>query len=209
MKKFLHILTTCLVVSNFLTFSFSVPVQAEELDIEDTTPIYATCDIGLNIRITPGKAYDPIDTVEYGTELEKIDESSVDGWTMINYEDEVRYVYTNFTTEDEEDVLPETPPQELSYYGNCTITHYDNGACCCGKWAGGNTASGVPPTVNRTVAHNYLPFGTRILINGVEYIVEDRGDSNMAGGMWFDIYVGSHEEANQRGMYQAEVYIIN
>lgn len=94
------------------------------------------------------------------------------------------------------------------YFGICTISHYCNCSACCGQWAGGNTASGVPPTAGRTVAHNYLPFGTRVLINGVEYVVEDRGDDNMSGGMWFDVYCGSHSEALQRGMYDAEVYVI-
>lgn len=101
---------------------------------------------------------------------------------------------------------PEEPAKHL--YGVCTITHYDNGPCCCGQYAYGATASGVMPTVNRTVASNCLPFGTRLLINGQEYTVEDRGDSNM-NDFWIDIYVSSHEEALQRGMISAEVYIID
>lgn len=93
-------------------------------------------------------------------------------------------------------------------YGQCTITHYDDCPQCCGQWSGGNTASGVPPTVNHTVACNGLPFGTRLMINGQEYIVEDRGDSRM-GDFWIDIFVGSHDEALARGMYSADVYIID
>lgn len=100
----------------------------------------------------------------------------------------------------------EEPAKHL--YGVCTITFYDNGPCCCGQWAGGNTASGVPPTPNHTVASNTLPFGTRLLIDGQEYTVEDRGDSNM-DAFWIDIFVTSHEEANRRGMYKSEVYIID
>lgn len=102
--------------------------------------------------------------------------------------------------------IPEEPAKHL--YGVCTITHYDNGPCCCGQYAYGATASGVMPTVNRTVASNCLPFGTRLLINGQEYFVEDRGDSNM-DDFWIDIYVGTHEEALQRGIFSAEVYIID
>ena len=100
------------------------------------------------------------------------------------------------------------PESGREYFGVCTISHYCNCSKCCGQWAGGGTASGVQPTANRTVAHNYLPFGTRVLINGVEYVVEDRGDANMAGGMWFDVYCGSHEEALQKGLYNTEVYVI-
>ena len=99
-------------------------------------------------------------------------------------------------------------PEPMHLYGNCTITFYDNGPCCCGQWAGGNTASGVPPTPNHTVATNTLPFGTRLLINGQEYVCEDRGDANM-DAFWVDIYCDSHEEALRRGMYQSDVWIID
>ena len=88
-------------------------------------------------------------------------------------------------------------------WGVATVTHYCNCSICCGKWAGGGTASGTTPTAGRTVAAD-LPFGTRLLVNGHEYIVEDRGVS----GLWVDIYCDSHGEAMSRGMYQTEVYII-
>ena len=109
-------------------------------------------------------------------------------------------------TQDTLSVVYEPTPMHL--YGNCTITFYDNGPCCCGQWAGGHTASGTVPRANHTVAHNTLPFGTRLLIDGVEYVVEDRGDGNM-DSFWVDIYVDTHEEANRRGMYKADVYIID
>lgn len=99
-------------------------------------------------------------------------------------------------------------PEPMHLYGNCTITFYDNGACCCGIWAGGHTASGTVPTANRTAASNVLPFGTRILVDGQEYIIEDRGDGNM-DAFWIDIFVNTHEEACCRGMYKADVFIID
>ena len=99
-------------------------------------------------------------------------------------------------------------PQPMHLYGNCTITFYDNGPCCCGIWAGGHTASGTVPRANHTVASNVLPFGTRLLIDGQEYTVEDKGDSNM-DEFWIDIYVSTHEEAIRRGMYRSDVYIID
>lgn len=97
---------------------------------------------------------------------------------------------------------------KMHLYGNCTITFYDNGACCCGIWAGGHTASGTVPTANRTAASNVLPFGTRILVDGQEYIIEDRGDGNM-DAFWIDIFVNTHEEACRRGMYKADVFLID
>ena len=101
-----------------------------------------------------------------------------------------------------EEVAPE-PNSHL--WGVATITHYCSCSICAGQWAGGPTASGVMPTPNHTVACGDLPFGTRLLINGQEYTIEDRGVS----GLWVDIYCASHEEALQRGMYQAEVYIVD
>lgn len=95
------------------------------------------------------------------------------------------------------------PPMHL--WGVCTITWYCNCSQCTGQWAGGPTASGVMPTPNHTVACGDLPFGTRLMIDGQEYVVEDTG----VNGMWVDIFCSSHDEAVQRGMYQSEVYIID
>ena len=93
------------------------------------------------------------------------------------------------------------PPTHL--YGNARITFYCPCSNCCGSW-GSSTASGVAPTANHTVANGSLPFGTRVLIDGVEYFVEDRG----VGEFEFDIFVNSHDEALQRGLYYTEVYIV-
>lgn len=87
--------------------------------------------------------------------------------------------------------------------GSCRITFYCPCSACCGSW-GNATASGVAPTANRTVANGSLPFGTRVLIDGQEYVVEDRG----VGSDQFDIFVSSHSEALARGLYYTEVKII-
>lgn len=97
---------------------------------------------------------------------------------------------------------PEEPAMHL--YGNCRITFYCHCAACNGR-AGANCASGVQPTVNHTVATGSLPFGTRLMIDGQEYVVEDRG----VGDFEIDIFVASHEEALQRGLYYTDVYIID
>lgn len=98
---------------------------------------------------------------------------------------------------------PDSEQPATHLWGVCTITHYCPCSQCCGSWAGGATASGTTPTAGRTVAAD-LPFGTRLMINGHEYVVEDRG----VGGMWVDIFVNGHQEALDLGMYQTEVYII-
>lgn len=97
-----------------------------------------------------------------------------------------------------------TKPKLRLYGSNVRITFYCPGPCCCGAFASGYTASGTRATANRTVASGDLPFGTRLLIDGQQYVVEDRG----VGAQQIDIFVNSHAEADARGLYYREVYII-
>ena len=87
--------------------------------------------------------------------------------------------------------------------GRHRITHYCSGRCCNGRNAG-RTASGAPMVVGRTVATGReYPFGTKLLINGQIYTVEDRGVPNGC----VDILVGSHGEANRRGVFRSEIFV--
>lgn len=88
------------------------------------------------------------------------------------------------------------------YLGRFKLTAYCACEKCCGKWAGGNTASGTRPTPGRTVAMAGVPFGTKLLINGHVYTVEDRGTAY--GHV--DIFQGSHAQALAFGMQYADVY---
>ena len=87
--------------------------------------------------------------------------------------------------------------------GEYKLTFFCNCKKCCGKWAGGPTASGTMPAEGRTVACGALPLGTRILIAGQgEFIVEDRGVS----GRHIDIYMASHSACLQKGVQRGEVF---
>lgn len=87
--------------------------------------------------------------------------------------------------------------------GNYKLTFYCNCRRCCGKWAGGPTASGTMPAEGRTVACGALPLGTRILIAGQgEFVVEDRGVS----GRHIDIYMDSHAACLKKGVQRGEVF---
>ena len=90
------------------------------------------------------------------------------------------------------------------YLGTFTLTAYCNCASCCGT-AGNATASGVMPTSGHMVAMGGIDFGTKLLINGTVYTVEDRGTPY--GHV--DIYMDSHDAALQFGMGSAEVYLVN
>lgn len=87
--------------------------------------------------------------------------------------------------------------------GRHRMTHYCPGRCCNGRNAG-RTASGAPMTVGRTVATGReFPFGTKLLIAGTIYTVEDRGVPNGC----VDILVASHGEANRRGVFRSEIFV--
>lgn len=87
--------------------------------------------------------------------------------------------------------------------GPYKTTAYCNCKRCCGRWAGGPCANGRMPEEGRTVACGSLPLGTHIMINGHEYVVEDRG----VRGKHIDIYMDSHGRALQHGVQYADVYV--
>ena len=69
----------------------------------------------------------------------------------------------------------------------------------------GITASGTYATAGRTVAMNGVPFGTRVIIDGEEYIVEDRGN---LGSNVIDVFVESKAEAFRLGRQYKTVQVI-
>lgn len=97
----------------------------------------------------------------------------------------------------------QTAPAYFTYFGNCRVTAYCSCSKCCGKWAGGPTASGSMPAEGITVANGSLPFGTKVKIDGHVYTVQDRG----VGGDQFDIYMDSHNACLIFGMQHLDVYV--
>lgn len=102
--------------------------------------------------------------------------------------------------------------------GEYRITAYCACVKCCGKWSaehpsrkGTNyiqkTASGTIPKAGRTIAADtsVLPFGTVVIIDGHEYIVEDRGSA--IRGNSIDIYFDSHTDALNWGVQTKIIYI--
>lgn len=101
---------------------------------------------------------------------------------------------------------------------NFKITAYCSCKKCCGK-SDAITASGKKAKPNRTIALNWLPFGTRVLINGKQYVVEDRGAESLFGTYYhrktiksrikhIDIYMSSHSEARSFGVKYLPVQIL-
>ena len=85
------------------------------------------------------------------------------------------------------------------------VTAYCPCAKCCGKQTG-ITASGTRATAGRTIAASgQFAFGTKLIINGKQYTVEDRGGAIQ--GNKIDIYMNSHAEALAWGVKYLPVQV--
>lgn len=94
--------------------------------------------------------------------------------------------------------------------GPVVTSGYCNCSACCGSYAGGPTASGVMPVEAHTIAVDsrdpLVPMGTRIIMNGTEYVVEDTGPLNRYG-VNFDVYYDDHDIAEAHGHQTWDAYI--
>ncbi len=91
--------------------------------------------------------------------------------------------------------------------GRYKVTAYCACVKCCGK-TNGITASGTKATANRTVAApSSFAFGTKIVMNGQTYVVEDRGGAIQ--GNRIDLYMNSHSEALAWGVRYLDVEVLN
>ena len=101
---------------------------------------------------------------------------------------------------------------EDQYLGRFYITHYCHCQQCCGIWGSNDPnyeahgSSGMRLQSDYTVAVNtgQIPYGTRLRINGKEYVAADTG----VGPGVIDVYRQTHEYALSGGAYYADVYLI-
>ena len=96
--------------------------------------------------------------------------------------------------------------KEAVSLGEFEITHYciENYPHICNNGDSSQTASGQAPIPDYTVAADKsIPFGTKLIIDGEEYEVMDRGGAITEGRL--DIAVLTHQEAVNRGRITREV----
>ena len=98
--------------------------------------------------------------------------------------------------------------ERLKFAGNFKVTHYC--ACTICTWGSGITASGKP-VAEGMIASDWkvLPRGTKVYLkNGdklIEKVVEDTGGAIQQ--KIIDVYVSSHQEALNRGVYYTDLYV--
>lgn len=98
------------------------------------------------------------------------------------------------------------PAERWESLGEFTLTFYCPCRKCSEGW-GHQTASGATAVEGVTVAVDprVIPYGTRLRINGHEYIAQDCGGS--IKGRKIDIFKESHAECLENGEQKAEVMI--
>lgn len=103
--------------------------------------------------------------------------------------------------EDKEETLRSLGMFEITAYCPCSL--------CSSSW-NRTTATGTTATAGRTIGVNpdVIQYGSRIMINGHEYIAEDTGGAMLENPRVIDVFMESHEEALQFGRQNFEVFII-
>ena len=107
------------------------------------------------------------------------------------------------TLEEESETVTETRTIKAGEsLGDVVTSGYCACEICCGKWAGGPTASGEYPKADHTIAvdadNPFVPMGTHVIMNGKEYVVEDTGAFDQYG-VQFDVFYDDHQEALNHG----------
>ena len=90
------------------------------------------------------------------------------------------------------------------YIGECTITSYCPCVECCGQWADGLTATGIPAVPGIVaVDPEVIPLGSTVVIGGTRYLAADTGVT----GLHVDVCAAGHQEAENFGVQTAEVWL--
>ena len=181
----------------------------EEVVVENYITKYSTT--GLNIRKGPSTDTDIVKTVSINTELSVLEGSESNDWVIVKFNDEKYYVNSKYLSNEKTVIksttrsaatstrqVDATPAAAGDFVGYFTLTYYCSCAKCCGK-TNGITAWGTKATAGRTIAtSSAYAFGTKLVINGHTYVVEDRGGAIQ--GNKIDVYVDSHSEALKLGV---------
>lgn len=167
-----------------------VTTVGEKKEVVDTTTSNTTV---TTEKITDVSAEETQTTTQETASAQKSKSSQTEVTTA---ETEVR---TTTTTQAETENID---GYTTTYLGEFKLTAY-----FCDTWSSGYTASGTVPQANHTIAASKeYPFGTKFLINGVVYTVEDRGGAIQ--GNILDVYFNTYDECINFGVQYADVYLI-
>ena len=117
---------------------------------------------------------------------------------------------TTTTTASTPTYVPDDANGKYQYLGEYLLTAYCPCPICCGKWSNMEnpiTASGARATAGWTIAApKNFAFGTKIMIDGQIYEVQDRGGA--ITGNHFDVFCNTHQEALNFNMRTTSAYLV-
>lgn len=195
---------------------------AKDSDIKGVESDYRALEADLNSKITdlasnyPGYSSYELNAGQVGHDPYKLAALLTvlhEDYEREDVQDDLKRIFEtqyNLSLQDEAGTVERRTVRVGQSLGNVVTSGYCSCSICCGQWAGGPTASGVMPTANHTIAvdaHNpIVPMGTKVVMNGIEYTVEDTG--NFARyGVAFDVYYDVHSVAQQHGHKTWEAFI--
>lgn len=116
-----------------------------------------------------------------------------------------------FPTAGVETVLSQELDEKLNEkqsIGKFKVTAYCPCPLCCGEWSDGLTYTETVATEGRTIAvdPDVIPLGSKVDINGYEYIAEDIGGA--IKGNRIDMFFEKHEDALNFGKQYHEIFLI-
>ena len=196
---------------------------AEDEDIRGADEDYSDMEEALRERIREIEEDNP-DYDEYDIDMSEIGHNPyvLAAFLTVLYEDysraevqrtlrELFAAQYEFSTSHHTETVTETRQVRVGEsLGQVVTSGYCNCPICCGIWSGGPTASGVYPTAEHTIAvdanNPFVPMGTKVVMNGVEYTVEDTGNFDRYG-VQFDVYYDSHQAAQNHGHQTWEAFV--
>ena len=102
----------------------------------------------------------------------------------------------------------ENDSSQMVSLGVFKTTGYCPCRSCSAGW-GRNTCTGAVASSQHTIAVDprVIPYGTRVMINGVVYIAEDKGGG--VKGHHIDIFYDTHAESKNHGIQNVEVFLLS
>ena len=201
----------------------STSYSSEDEDIYAAENAYVALENALNEQINQMKA-NHSDYDEFQFQIDEIGHNPYQlisyltvkygGFTYAEVADEIQEIFKEqyglYTDSTRETVTEKKKVRVGESLGQVVTSGYCNCSICCGQWSGGPTASGAYPQANHTIAvdasNPFVPMGTHVIMNGVEYVVEDTG-AFARYGVQFDVYYGDHASASAHGHQTWEAYI--
>lgn len=201
----------------------STSYSSTDEDIYAAENAYKALEEALNTQINQMESRHP-DYDEYRYQIDEIGHNPYQlisyltvkygGFTYSEVADEIKEIFQQqygINTQSTRETVTETKTVRVGEsLGQVVTSGYCNCSICCGQWSGGPTASGAMPTANHTIAvdatNPFVPIGTHVVMNGVEYVVEDTG-AFARYGVQFDVYYDNHAAASAHGHQTWEAYI--